>query len=275
MQPYKTDQELESYWQWWRMVGVEHSYAEEPCGWLEAVNEESPNKAPEPALQPKAVHPDPQQANITRQQGNINDSVSPAHIIADKPKSLPDNLEDIAQWWKASDDIAMMSGSGPRILPALISAPKLLMISDMPDQDDNETLFTGASGVLLNNMLNAAQIKRDTTALLSLWPQYSLAPEMEMDRQTYWAEIAQHLIALINPHHIMLCGKFANLIVTGKDLAENRRSLPNINHNQRSIPASVSFHPRTLLARSSLKRAAWNDWLKFRESLHEIGAVQP
>lgn len=275
MPSFETDQELESYWQWWRMAGVDQGYAEEPSGWLETVGEGKTNVAPESVSVPKPPRPNPESTNIGGPKNNIRQKPATLDPIAEKPQQLPENFDDIARWWMASDDVIMTSGSGPRILPTLIKAPKLLIISDMPDQDDGERLFTGASGTLLNNILNAAYIEREATALLSIWPQYSLAPEMEMDRQSYWAEIVQHLIALINPQHIMLCGKFANMIVTGKDLVENQRSLPNINHNQPNIPLSVSFHPRTLLNRPTLKRAAWNDWLKFRESLHEIGAVQP
>lgn len=274
MPSFETDQELESYWQWWRMAGVEQGYAEEPSGWLEAVAEEKAKTASQPISASKAQQGDPKNAAIAGQQNNIRRQPAAPSPIAERPKQLPENFEDIALWWQTSDDIIMTSGSGPRILPALINAPKLLIISDMPDQDDVERLFTGSSGALLNNILDAAHIERETAALLSLWPQYSFAPNMEMDRQSYWREIVQHLITLIDPQHIMLFGKFANMIVTGKDLIENQRSLPNINHNQRSIPLSVSFHPRTLLNRPTLKRAAWNDWLKFRESLHEIGAVQ-
>ena len=275
MPSFETDQELESYWEWWRMAGVEQGYAEQPSGWLEAVSDEKVNAAPQPIAQPKARQADPKNTNIAGQQNAIKQKPAAPSPIAEKPKQLPENFEDIARWWQTSDDVMMTSGIGPRILPALIKAPKLLIISDMPDQDDAERLFTGASGALLNNILNAAHIEREAAAFLSIWPQYSLAPKLEMDRQFYWAEIVQHLIALIDPHHIMLCGNFANMIVTGKDRVENQRSLPNINHNQRSIPLSVSVHPRTLLNRPTLKRAAWNDWLKFRESLHEIGAVQP
>lgn len=174
-----------------------------------------------------------------------------------------------------SPDLKMASGIGPRILPVLRPQPKLLVISDMPDQDDTDILFSGASGKLLCNILSSLAFNAKDAAFVSPWPQHSLAPDMELDRRAYWSKIVHHLIGLTAPSAIMLAGKYANLVVTGKDLAENRRSLPNVNHDTRSITASASYHPRILLARPTMKRAAWKDWLAFGEYIHEAGVIQP
>lgn len=281
MPPFETDEELISYWQWWHMAGVEHGYAEEPSGWLHSSDTENAAPKSEPVApiqtsnikQSVSLHPH-QNKNAEQQNYSRHNLADPA-ALADHPKELPNSYDDIAQWWETSDDLVMISGNGPRIFPVLKPSPKLLIISDMPAEDDNISLFTGASGTLLSNILQAVRIESDDAAILSILPQYSLDTSMELDRKHYWSQIAQHLIALIEPQNIMLVGNFPKAIITEKDIAENRRSLQNINHNQRSIPLSASAHPRTLVEKPTLKRAAWRDWLKLRESLHEIGVVQP
>ncbi len=277
---FSAQQELDSYWEWWRSAGVEHDYQEIPREWFETADGSAAVSAPvakqnaEPLIErnnaPPVQHaPLPPLAEEHMQRDNANTQPAEQNV------PLPDSFDDILPWWQSSPALTMASGLGPRILPVLKSQPKLLIISDMPEEDDEEILFSGASGRLLSNILGTVNIETDQAAFLSLWPQYSLAPEMEMDKQAHWNTIISHLIELIAPQSIILCGKLANLVVTGNDLAENRRSLPNINHDGRSIPADVSLHPRTLLARPTMKRTAWKDWLRIGESLNEVGAVQP
>jgi len=272
---FSSREELESYWQLWQGAGVHEGYTESPKGWLEtseigrAVNsvdlEQTSEKSADMDRQTGKTDSPPMGSN---DQGKI---LSDKAHIQKATDSIPNIIGQIESWWAESPSIEMVSGFGARVSPLLIPSPQTLIIADMPDQDDEDILFSGRSGKLLRNILSATGLDIDQTAFLPVWPRYSHTPEMEMDRQSFWQDVTLRMIGLCEPRSIILCGKWANMVVTGKDLAENRRSLPIINHDERSIPAGASFHPRTLLARPAMKRAAWKDWLRYREFLNEEG----
>ncbi|MEM1131744.1 MAG: uracil-DNA glycosylase family protein [Pseudomonadota bacterium] len=239
---------LKSYWEWWQELGVDQDYAETPQGWLETKAASEPPKHAPSQLRP-----------VTKPAPKSEEEPPVSPVIA-----LPDTLEDLLQWWPDSDALKTATGIGARIPPTVQQKPKLLIISDMPDEDDGETLFSGKAGIMLDAILHAIGISRNHCAFVTILPQYCVDADAELTTRPFWRKLVAHQITLLQPEYVMLCSKTANMAVTEKDLAENRRSLRFINHSSGNIPASASFHPRSLAKTPAMKASAWRDWLRLK-----------
>ncbi|WOE73965.1 uracil-DNA glycosylase family protein [Alterisphingorhabdus coralli] len=240
---------LQSYWEWWQELGVDQDYVEAPQGWFE---EET---APAP------INPKP---SSTRQTPKPIARVEEQKPPPDTDIALPDTLDALLQWWPESDALKTVSGIGPSIAPTVQAKPRLLVISDMPDEDDSDALFSGAAGTMLDAILHAIGISRNHCAFVSILPQYCADADAELSTRPFWRKLVAHQTGLLQPEYVMLCSKTANMAVTEKDLAENRRSLRFINLNGGNIPASASFHPRSLAKTPAIKGSAWRDWLRLK-----------
>lgn len=262
---------LQSYWQWWQELGVAEDYADDAHGWLEAADEDSAlaDKAQSGSTAAQAIDAQaPMDAPQTRKAAAPAPSLSEIEQREDNAIALPQTLAELAQWWPNSSALKTQSGIGPRIAPTLQPSAKLLLVTDMPDEDDQTTLHSGHAGVMLETILVAIGMSREDCAFMSILPQYCADPESELTQRPFWRKLVAHQISLLQPTHVMLCSKLANIAVTGNDLAENRRSLRFINHDGRNMPASASFHPRILAATPAMKRAAWRDWLRLKGNMH-------
>lgn len=266
-----TAEALKSYWQWWQELGVDQDYAETPHGWLEAASEQRADAShTAKQIEARSQNPTALSPALHKHAPVMTTPSAPAILASGEspPESdaiaLPGTIEAMQTWWSQSDALHTESGIGPRIIPTLKSRPLLLLISDMPDEDDHASLFSGRTGTMVDGILHAAGIARDDCAFVSILPQYCADPESELTARPFWRKLVAHQIGLVQPQYVMLASKIANMAVTENDLAENRRSLRFINHGNSNIPASASFHPRILATKPAMKRAAWRDWLRLK-----------
>ncbi|MEO1044965.1 MAG: uracil-DNA glycosylase family protein [Pseudomonadota bacterium] len=246
---------LQGYWRWWQDLGVDSGFTETPGGWLDEPVSGTATKTTEP----RSTSPSAAAAPKRAPKG---DAAPPAPD--DSSIALPESLEAMLPWWVESEALQTRSGIGPRLPPTLRTEPKLLLVSDMPCEDDSDALFSGSSGAMLDAIMQAIGLSREQCAFVSILPQYCADPEAELAARPLWRKLVAHQMVLLQPQTVMLCSKIANIAVTGNDLAENRRSLRFINHDGSNMPASASFHPRILASKPAMKRAAWRDWLRLK-----------
>jgi uracil-DNA glycosylase len=206
---------IESLTGWWELAGADAAVGEMPVNWLEldakADAIEIP-AAPAPALKEMAA-------------------VTPAKPAIDWPLDI-DTLKAMI----AAGASLPGNNFGTRfVVPAGPSACDVMIISDLPDQDEVGTglLGSGATGILLGRMLGAIGIKRT---------------------DCYWTALA----TTVPPTGSSACKALLN-----DELMKARAELRNINHDGSNMAVLTTFHPRTLIARPALKVQAWKDLQMF------------
>jgi len=145
----------------------------------------------------------------------------------------------------------------------------LLIIGESPRDYEIESgrPFAGASGKLLDKILNAIGLKRNQNVYLT----YILKHKTSNNRDPLLSEINKFLpflinqIEIINPKIIVGLGK-----VVGKTLLNTDSKLENMRnklHEFESYPLTVTYCPETLLRDHSLKKYAWEDFQFIRDFL--------
>lgn len=139
-----------------------------------------------------------------------------------------------------------------------------LIIGEAPgaDEDAQGEPFVGRAGKLLNNMLLAVGLRRETVFIANILkcrPPNNRDPQPEEVRQC--RDYLYRQIELVKPKLILAVGRIAaqNLLRTDQAIGRLRgavHTLPDFN-----IPLIITYHPAYLLRTPSAKRKAWDDLL--------------
>ena len=143
-----------------------------------------------------------------------------------------------------------------------------MIIGEAPgaEEDRQGEPFVGKAGKLLNNMLTAIGVPRETVYIanvLKCRPPNNRDPKP--DEATNCRGYLERQIELVNPALILVVGRIAaqNLLQTDAPLARLRgkeHSAP-----LSGTPVIVTYHPAYLLRQPADKRKAWQDLLFARE----------
>lgn len=146
----------------------------------------------------------------------------------------------------------------------------LMIIGDAPaDDEDRQGLpFAGKTEQLLNNMLNAIDIKTQDiyiTNLIKCRPPNNRTPKKHELNQCNG--FIQQQIKLIQPDLILVVGRVAaQYLLNSKNSLTQLRNTMHIlpPHN---IPVIATYHPAYLLRQTSTKAKTWEDLKKVRKQL--------
>jgi uracil-DNA glycosylase len=139
---------------------------------------------------------------------------------------------------------------------------ELLVIGEAPgaEEDRQGEPFVGRAGQLLNSMLRAVRMPRDTVYIANLLKcrppgNRDPAPEEVRCCQPY----LQRQIALLGPRLLLAVGRIAaqNLLATDTPIGKLRGSVHR--YGAQATPLIVTYHPAYLLRSPTEKRKAWND----------------
>ncbi len=143
-----------------------------------------------------------------------------------------------------------------------------MIIGDAPTYEDDSKgfPFVGQTGQLLNNMLLAIDLPRNTVYLTNTTKCRATndrMPSSEELTQCYPYLLRQ--IELVNPEKVLILGRTTaqHLLQQKVPLAKLRGQIHTLPNTQ--IPTVVTYHPRTLLKQPNDKRKAWEDLKLFRQ----------
>lgn len=127
------------------------------------------------------------------------------------------------------------------------------------DEDAQGEPFVGQAGKLLDNMLAAVRLKRGNNVYIAnvvkCRPPGNRAPEP--DEIASCLPYLQRQIELMQPKLIVALGKTAATSLLGYDATLG--SLRGKQHEYRSIPLIITYHPAYLLRSPHEKAKAWQD----------------
>lgn len=148
---------------------------------------------------------------------------------------------------------------------------ELVLIGEAPgrDEDAQGEPFVGMAGQLLNRMLQASGLQRESVYIMNTIkcrPPNNRDPKVEeIEACRYWFD-AQ--LAALKPKRLVLLGRVAaqSVLRTDAPLASLRGRVHDVN----GIPARVFYHPAYLLRSPAQKRVAWQDWCMLLRELKPV-----
>ena len=169
--------------------------------------------------------------------------------------------------------VNIVFGEGPKETIGLLEHPPVLVIGEAPGYDDDiqGRPFVGASGKLLDKMLNAIELSRTKncfiTNIVKCRPPENRNPGK--DEIIACSHFLEEQIRLLSPKIILLLGTVAlkSLFNTEKGISHLHGKLFYYND---TIPTIATYHPSALLRNESLKRPAWDDLKFFRSKLQNL-----
>jgi uracil-DNA glycosylase family 4 len=140
-----------------------------------------------------------------------------------------------------------------------------MVVGEPPDEDEDRLgqAFAEATGHLMDNMLKACGVNRQTAYLTNVVkcrpPQGRLPLAADLQQ---CAQYLQREIALVQPKMIIAMGRFATQILLSEHPAQAALPLDKqrgVVYRYGGTPVVVTYHPKVLLRASANKAKAWAD----------------
>ena len=136
-----------------------------------------------------------------------------------------------------------------------------MVISAAPEQDDQDTVLSGRTGALLDNIARASGMDAAMLYRASLFPRVVLdgrAASQHLDR---WRQIALHHIALVEPEMLVVAGEDTARTLLGHSPSQKPPVLHFLNHGDRTIKTVVVRKLSLMFHRIAQEKAmAWENW---------------
>ncbi|WP_019832963.1 uracil-DNA glycosylase family protein [Sphingomonas sp. PR090111-T3T-6A] len=221
---------------WWADAGVDNLADDATRDWL---------APPPPRLEMAATAP-------------IAPASAPA--AAPEPAGLPDTIEALQTLLATGSYMPNAAPPGRRVGPSGAAGAELMIVADMPDPGDGEAghLFGAETGRLFDAMLAAMGRDRARIYTAPLSPA-RIAGRIDEKQGEALARLMRRHIALAKPKALILFGDEAARWLIGPDALSSRGGLRMVQHDEGSVPAIATFHPRHLRRMPALKGAAWAD----------------
>ena len=192
-------------------------------------------------------------------------------------KNLQKNelLEELKNQINSIENCNLKSNSKNIVLGDGNPNSPIMLIGEAPTaiEDDNCKVFQGEVGVLLDKMLNAINIKRNSIYLC-----YAINFRPPEDRKPTSQEIKRYSnflkkhISIIDPKLIVVMGSSAMeaLTGTGNKISKERGSWKEIILDNKTYPMMISFNPSYLIRFPENKKYSWEDLKKIRDKIQEL-----
>jgi DNA polymerase len=267
---------------WYRAVGVDEVIGERPVDRLspQAVSggdarKSEPRSGPAPASAgagPPARRPPP--------EGHLLQSASSAAASAREIAATCPDLAALEAALAEFDGCALRETAQNLCLADGSSTAEIMLIGEAPGAEEDRLgkPFVGQSGKLLNKMLGAVGLERNSVYITNVV--YWRPPG---NRPPTPAEIAacqpflERQIELVKPKVIVFLGGAAarGLLGVKEGVTKLRgRRFVHTTADGTRVPAMVTFHPAYLLRQPAQKRFAWRDLLTLKHWVQEAGTNQ-
>ncbi len=151
----------------------------------------------------------------------------------------------------------------------------VMIVGEGPGQKEDELgkPFVGDAGQLLNKMLNAINVKRESvyiTNVVNYRPPNNRKPEPnEINR---YSEFLREHISIIDPKILILMGSTAMEALFGSKIkiSKERGVWKDVIINNKTYLTMITFHPAYLLRQADQKKYAWADLKEIRKKIDAL-----
>ncbi|MCD2324933.1 uracil-DNA glycosylase [Sphingomonas sp. IC-56] len=221
---------LASALEWWRDAGVDMLVEEEPREWL------------------------------TRAAPPLEAATASPAVTAPVAEVLPDTLDAFLEW-RLGDTAPEAGWMSPRFAPTGPADAEWVLLTDMPEPEDSDRLLGGAPGRLLDRMLAAVGLSRESVYVLGLAVGRPMTGRIPPEREARLIELAHHHLSLLKPRKLLLLGQAASRVVPETNGGSVSDSIRAVNQFGAKTMVVATFHPRFLLERPVAKSEAWKHLL--------------
>lgn len=181
---------------------------------------------------------------------------------------LPGTMAEFIAW-RMGKDAPEGGWMTPHFAPTGPEAAEWAVLVDMPESDDSDALLQGAAGRLLDKMLAAIGLARDSVHVMSLAYARPLSGRIPHHDEPRLIELARHQLALVKPKRLLLLGQAASRVLPETNDAGADNHIHHVNHFAAKTAVVASFHPRFLMERPAAKIEAWKHLLLLSRGLAE------
>ena len=151
----------------------------------------------------------------------------------------------------------------------------VMIVGEGPGQKEDEIgkPFVGDAGQLLNKMLNAINIKRESvyiTNVVNYRPPNNRKPEAaEINR---YSEFLREHVSIIDPKILILMGSTAMESLFGSKIkiSKERGVWKEVIINNKTYLTMITFHPAYLLRQADKKKYSWADLKEIKKKIDEL-----
>lgn len=258
--------------QWYADIGVDEAIGDAPIDRTAISKQGVPEKAAAILpLVPAAMATAPASAPATAPITGTVEALKEAAALAAAAKTI-DELKDALENFKG---LLLKRTATQMVFAEGLPQARVMVIGDAPgaDEDRSGRPFAGANGQLLDKMLGAIGLSRETNTYLTTlinWrtPGNRAPSQAEIDLSL---PFARRHIELVNPAVIVCIGGAA-----AKILLETKEPVSRLRGkwvDYKSIPTTTIFHPEFLLQQPGQKKIAWEDLQMIQAKLRELGIL--
>ena len=185
-----------------------------------------------------------------------------------KLKQLRNQINSIQNCNLKKNSKCIILGDGNILSPIMIvgEAPGL-------KEEENEKTFQGESGLLLERMLLAINIKKEdiySTYAINFRPPEDRKPTAQ-EIKRYSVFLKEH-VSIIDPKILILFGSTAldSLTMSGLKISEERGKLKEIILKNKTYPFIATFSPSYVIRFPENKKYSWEDLKKIRKKIQEL-----
>ena len=193
--------------------------------------------------------------------------------------SLPDleamdNLDDLKDYMSKFKGCELYKSATNMVFSDGNKSSEIMLIGEAPghDEDIQGKPFVGRSGKLLNKMLEAIGLSRDTVYIANIvpWRPPNNRRPTEEEINICLPFIRKH-IELIAPKVLMLLGSTATyaLLRNKEGITKIRGKWVDMEFGKLKVPTLPSFHPAFLLRQPAQKKYSWEDLKMLKKKIDE------
>ena len=217
-------------------------------------------------------------SNITKNKANLNKNDKNSNQL-NNISSLPDlkavdSLDDLKDYMSKFKGCELYKSATNMVFSDGNKSSEIMLIGEAPghDEDIQGKPFVGRSGKLLNKMLEAIDLSRDTVYIANIvpWRPPNNRRPTEEEINICLPFIQKH-IELIAPKVLMLLGSTATyaLLRNKEGITKIRGKWVDMEFGKLKVPTLPSFHPAFLLRQPAQKKYSWEDLKMLKKKIDE------
>tara|TARA_B100000989_G_scaffold222081_1_gene169734 strand:- start:758 stop:1516 length:759 start_codon:yes stop_codon:yes gene_type:complete len=211
------------------------------------------------------------QANLS-QKDNYSNELNNISLFPDL--KAVESLDDLKDYMSKFKGCELYKSATNMVFSDGNKSSQVMLIGEAPghDEDIQGKPFVGRSGKLLNKMLEAIGLSRETVYIANIvpWRPPNNRRPTEEEINICLPFIRKH-IELISPKVLMLLGSTATyaLLRNKEGITKIRGKWVNMEFGKLKVPTLPSFHPAFLLRQPAQKKYSWEDLKMLKKKIDE------
>ena len=192
-----------------------------------------------------------------------------------EPENIKLQLENLKNKISLVDNCDLKNNAKKMVFSDGNINSQIMVVGEGPGEKEDEIgkPFVGDAGNLLNKMLSAININRDTiyiTNVVNFRPPNNRKPtSAEINRYSIY--LRDHIL-IINPKILIIMGSTAMEALVGNNIkiSKDRGKWKEIIIKNKTFTSIVTFHPAYLLRQPDQKKYSWSDLKEIRKKIDEL-----